>query len=691
MFFNIFCKDSTTSCKRNLSRGFDYTIALVGNPNVGKSTLFNAMTGMHQHTGNWPGKTVTSSVGYTSHCGNTYRMIDLPGTYSLVPHSAEEEVTSDFLSSNEADIIVAVCDATCLERNLILLLQIMKKISDTSNIILCVNLLDEANRKNISIDLNKLSTLLGIPVVGTVAKEKKSIKELMDTIANSIASENKLNSEFTCKNENGYDDANSSHDYTDGQKFGNFYDNDPFYNNIDNTNDMLLYSHSSNECEHLDNIRLAEFLAANTVYYTKSCKSDYCLDQKIDRFLTSRAFGYPSMFLLLLLIFWITISFANYPSAILSDLLFGFQDSISKFLLFIKVPIWLHDMLVLGLYRVVAWVVSVMLPPMAIFFPLFTLLEDLGYLPRIAYNLDKCFHKCNACGKQALTMCMGFGCNAVGVTGCRIIDSPRERLIAILTNSFVPCNGRFPTLIALISIFFIGSTYSKSSFEGLHSALLSALYLTSIIILGTVMTFFSSKLLSLTVLKGLPSSFVLELPPYRRPKIAQVIVRSILDRTVFVLARAVIFAAPAGIIIWIMANMYLGDNSILEISTDFLDPFAKQFGMDGVILMAFILGIPANEIVLPIIMMSYLAEGYILEYQNLNELYSLLIQNGWTWITALCTMLFSLMHWPCGTTLITIYKETGSIKWVSIAFLLPTAFGLATCFLVYQISTLFFM
>ena len=341
----------------------------------------------------------------------------------------------------------------------------------------------------------------------------------------------------------------------------------------------------------------------------------------------------------------------------------------------IGAPVWLRSMLVEGVYRVLAWVVSVMLPPMAIFFPLFTLLEDLGYLPRVAFNLDKYFKKAHACGKQALTMCMGFGCNAAGIVGCRIIDSPRERLIAMITNSFVPCNGRFPTMIAIITMFFIGTA-------GMGGSILSTLILTGVIVLGIVMTFFVSRLLSGTILKGIPSSFTLELPPYRRPQIGKVIVRSIFDRTLFVLGRAVVVAAPAGLIIWILANVQYGDASLLAHCAAFLDPFAQLLGLDGVILLAFILGFQANEIVVPIIIMTYMATGSLTDMSDLTQLHTLLVDNGWTWLTAVCTMLFSLMHWPCSTTCMTIAKETKSFKWTAVSFAVPTVVGMLVCFLV---------
>jgi ferrous iron transport protein B len=388
------------------------------------------------------------------------------------------------------------------------------------------------------------------------------------------------------------------------------------------------------------------------------------------------------MIVLLGVIFWITITGANYPSSLLADGLFWVEDQLTALFVSIEAPAWLHGLLVTGMYRTLAWVVSVMLPPMAIFFPLFTLLEDLGYLPRVAFNLDNFFKKACAHGKQALTMCMGFGCNAAGVVGCRIIDSPRERLIAIITNNFVPCNGRFPTLIAIITMFFAGML------AGPAQTIISTLILTGVIVLGVVMTLLISRILSKTVLKGLPSSFTLELPPYRKPQVGRIIVRSLLDRTLFVLGRAVAVAAPAGLIIWGMANIHVGGLSLLSHCAGFLDPFARLIGMDGYILMAFILGFPANEIVIPLIIMSYMATGSMMEFDSLSQLRELLVTNGWTWLTAMCVMLFSLMHWPCSTTCLTIKKETQSWKWTLISFLVPTVTGILVCFIVASFARL---
>lgn len=603
-------------------------IALAGNPNVGKSTVFNHLTGMRQHTGNWPGKTVEVARGSFTYHGTDYTLVDLPGTYSLTARSAEEEVARDFLLEGGADAAVVVCDATCLERNLNLVLQTLEL---TERVVVCVNLMDEAEKKGLTVDTEELSELLGVPVVGTAAGRGRGMTELTAAMARAAAGEG-------CAPPGRFSEANTVE----------------------------------------KKVRLAESLAAAV---TRRKRENYAArDRRLDRLFTSRATGIPVMLLLLTGILWLTIEGANVPSALLSEFLFGLQDRLTALFTALNVPDWLHGALVLGVYRVLAWVVSVMLPPMAIFFPLFTLLEDFGYLPRVAFVLDHAFQKAHACGKQALTMCMGFGCNACGVTGCRIIDSPRERLIAALTNNFVPCNGRFPTLIAIISMFFVVG--------GKGSGLGSALLLMGVILLGVGCTFGASKLLSATVLKGVPSSFALELPPYRAPRVGQVIVRSVLDRTLFVLGRAVAVAAPAGLVIWLFANVTVGGQSVLAWCTGFLDPFARLFGLDGVILMAFILGWPANEIVVPIMLMAYLSGGTLVEMNDLAALRALLEANGWTGATAVCTLLFTLLHWPCSTTCLTIRKETGSWKWTAVAVLLPTAAGLGACFIVATLARL---
>lgn len=442
---------------------------------------------------------------------------------------------------------------------------------------------------------------------------------------------------------------------------------------------------SSNNIVIRDNIVRDIYTAAEEItnkVVTKKNQRKINFDKRIDDLITSRILGYPIMILLLGVVFWVTITGANYPSGMLASFFFWLEDKITNLFMYVGAPEWLHGILVLGMYRTSAWVVSVMLPPMAIFFPIFTLLEDLGYLPRVAFNLDRLFKMAGAHGKQSLTMSMGFGCNAAGVIACRIIDSPRERLIAAITNNFVPCNGRFPTLIALSTIFVGGLVASQ------YSTLAASFFVTFLVILGITITLIVSWVLSKTMLKGIPSSFTLELPPYRKPKIGRILYTSLIDRTIFVLGRAVVVAAPAGLVIWILANIMIGDMSILNHLAAFLDPLARAIGLDGFILMAFIIGMPANEIVVPIIIMSYMSKGAMLELESLSEMKELFVANGWTFITALNVMLFSLLHFPCGTTLWTIRKETGSTKWTIFSALMPTAIAIAVCFIVAQGASL---
>ncbi len=685
-------------------------IALAGNPNVGKSTVFNELTGMRQHTGNWPGKTVTNAQGNCTYRGESYIMVDIPGTYSLMAHSAEEEVARDFICFGNPDATVVVCDATCLERNLNLVLQ---TIEITGKVVVCVNLMDEAKRKKISLDLQELSRRLGVPVVPAAARSGKGLDELMQAVSHLLKREQKAKT-IQIRYATPIEEAIAMLEPTIREKTGQkinarwlslkLLDYDKallqslnHYLGFELLSDeqvqqkrkealAYLQAHGISQEALLDQIVASSVLTAEKVcrgivrYDTDLYQER---DRKIDRILTNKWTGIPIMIALLAVIFWITMTGANYPSQLLSDGLFWVEDRLADAFAWMGSPNWLCDMLVHGVYRTLAWVVSVMLPPMAIFFPLFTLLEDLGYLPRVAFNLDKYFKKCNACGKQALTMCMGFGCNAAGIVGCRIIDSPRERLIAMITNNFVPCNGRFPTLIAIITMFFVGSLM------GPLQSLTSTLLLTGVILLGVLMTFFVSKLLSKTVLKGIPSSFTLELPPYRRPQIGKVLVRSLLDRTLFVLGRAACVAAPAGLVLWLLANISVGDMTLLAHCCAFLDPFAQLLGMDGVILLAFILGFPANEIVVPIMIMAYMASGTLIDMSDLTALKQLLVDHGWTWITAVSTMLFSLMHWPCSTTCLTIKKETQSLKWTAVSVLVPTLMGMTVCFLFTTVARLF--
>lgn len=673
------------------------TVALAGNPNVGKSTIFNGLTGMHQHTGNWPGVTVASARGTFTIENRSYLLVDLPGTYSLTAHSQEEEIARNYLGSGEADLIMLVCDGTCIERGLHLLKQILSlnqvKESGTP-VILCVNLCDEADKKGIVIDLELLQDVLQLPVIRCCARCADSLKYIRHVLSE------------TC-----------------GQRL-------------------------SYDCLDFNPKALAQAI----VRYTRT---DYRKREEwMDRLVTGPFTGKVLMFTMLLGVFWLTLSGANIPSGALWDLLFELEGHLAAAMTAIGAPAWLISMLVYGVYRVLAWVISVMLPPMAIFFPLFTLLEDLGYLPRVAFNMDHAFHRCRACGKQCLTMAMGFGCNAAGVTGCRIIDSPRERLIAILTNAFVPCNGRLPLLFTMITLLFMrtassneltvgeaGAAWSPqaaaqtpamttflsaqtpvtSSFLPVQTpvtssflpaqtpamtSFLSALLLTCFILLGIGATLAVSWLLSHTLLKGIPSAFTLELPPYRRPQISKVIVRSIFDRTLFVLGRAAAVAAPAGLIIWLLANiLYVGPEhgwlalspafaenaaaapvlsaapSLLTCITGFFEPLGHLMGLDGVILAAFLLGFPANEIVLPIILMAYTQSGVLTEMSDPSALLKLLTAHGWSGLTAICMMIFCLFHWPCSTTVLTIHKETGSWRWTGVAVALPTLLGTGLCIL----------
>ena len=688
----------------------DKIIALGGNPNVGKSTVFNKLTGLNQHTGNWPGKTVTNAFGAYNYKNCNFILVDLPGTYSLMANSVEEEVARDFICFAEPHATVIVIDATCLERNLNLVLQTLEI---TSKVILCVNLMDEAKRKNINIDLEKLSEELGIPVVGTSATKSIGLSSLMDEIYKLCCNEVELtpiNIKYTKEIEEAISMVEekvktmiprklnprwTSIKLLEGDmKLLNSIDKylgfdlskeNTIINEVKRARDFLkttgIDSDSFRDITVSTLVNISERISKKVVTINNKDYDDF--DRKIDNYLTSKKFGFPIMAFLLMVIFWITISGANIPSEILAKGFTILEDSLSLFFQWINAPSWLHDVLVLGIFRTLAWVVSVMLPPMAIFFPLFTLLEDLGYLPRVAFNLDNFFKKSYACGKQALTMCMGFGCNAAGIIGCRIIDSPRERLIAVITNNFVPCNGRFPILIAVTSMFFAG--FLKGSFQ----PVILTLIVTTVIVLGIFMTLLISKILSKTILRGLPSSFTLELPPYRKPQVGRIIIRSIFDRTLFVLGRAVVVAIPAGLIIWIMANVYIRDSNILTFTANLLNPLAKLIGLDGYILLAFILGFPANEIVIPILLMSYMATGSLTELNSLAELKDFLVANGWTWVTAISVMLFSLMHWPCATTCLTIRKETQSLKWTIVSFLTPTLAGFAVCFLVVNLIRFF--
>lgn len=681
----------------------DKKIVLAGNPNVGKSTIFNTLTHSKQHTGNWAGKTVDNKVGVMSYLKRNYYIYDLPGTYSLLPHSEEERIARDFLLFEEYDFIVVVCDASNLLRNLNLVLQ-LKEID--KELILCLNLMDEAKKKNIEIDILKLEKVLGIKVVDVCAHEKKSIDKLKNILINYISiKDSNDNSNNNSNNIIVYpkvieDSINLISSYLDKYNISlnsrwlalNIIRDDKII--IDRVNeilglDILL---ELEEVLNLVKIKLLEediIISdvddvivgvindkASEVYNdVVRVKKEYSKDCFLDKIFTSKIFGIPIMLLFLAIVFLLTIKISNYPSSWLFSLFSYLEGILLECLLNLNVPSVLIDLLINGIYKVTTWVISVMLPPMMIFFPLFTLLEDFGYLPRMAFNLDGMFRKCSSCGKQSLTMAMGFGCNCVGITGTRIIDSKRERLIAILTNSFIPCNGKFPTIIAIITMFFVGL---GNSFRDLF---LSTFILLLVVLFGIFMTFLVSKVLSMTILSGYPSSFILELPSYRRPRIVKTFVTSIFDRTLFVLFRAIVVAIPSGFLIWLLANIDINGISILNHLVSFFEPFGSIFGLDGEIIIAFILGFPANEIIMPILLMCYLNTGMLVEYNSLIELKSLLIDNGWTILTAISVIILFVLHYPCSTACLTIKKETDSWLYVFLSMIIPTFLGLLFCFL----------
>lgn len=698
-----------------------YTVALAGNPNVGKSTIFNSLTGMHQHTGNWTGKTVANATGKATIKNKEFTFVDIPGTYSIMSNSEEEEIARDYICFGNPDATVVVVDSTCLERNLNLIFQIMEI---TDNIIVCVNLLDEAEKKKIKINLKKLEELLGVPVVGTIARDKNTLENLKNTIykvcegkiipcANEVRYENdieeninKLVETFDKMDLHIAEKRNIETDtllkeknisekmyrwisikLIDGEEkiLKSIQENLKLDFEEQEINQAVIEARKRLKEKDITSKNFKDKIVADIMKKAEETSKEVCTfenknykerDLKIDKILTSKTFGIPIMILFLGIIFWITIVGANYPSEFLFNVFNWFQVKLINFANYIQVPGWISDMLINGVYKTLTWIIAVMLPPMAIFFPLFTILEDLGYLPRIAFNMDGFFKKACCSGKQMITMCMGFGCNSCGVTGCRIIDSPRERLIAILTNNFVPCNGRFPFLITIATIFIAGAFAGGNSFL---ASILSTLAVIIVIIFGIFLTLIISKILSKTILKGMPSSMVLELPPYRKPQFGKILVRSIFDRTLFVLGRAISVAAPAGLVIWIMANVGINGESLLSIIANFLNPFAKLMGLDGYILTAFILGIPANEIVLPIILMCYLKGGALINIEDIIQIGQILIQNGWNMLTAMNVMLFTILHFPCATTLLTIKKETGSWKWTAISFAIPTVCGIVLC------------
>jgi len=695
---------------------FDYVVALAGNPNTGKSTVFNAITGLRQHTGNWPGKTVARAEGGFALDGRRFKLVDLPGTYSLLSTTVDEEIARNFILFARPDVTVVVVDATRLERNLNLALQVL---GITERAVICLNLVDEAERHGLAIDARRLARDLGVPVVPTVARSRQGIDELLATIAGVATGAIACKPHHVPHAKEATRAVNTLTRELEATLPGlsnagwvalRLLDGDPRIEEALRTGELVELSGgtaAAGAAPVLDHARALRWevgpgfqdsLAENL--YTEAARiadrattvdgkaRRFDLDRWIDDIVTSKWLGFPVMIGVLTVVLWITIVGANAPSGLLASLLI---DHVHPLLHqagdWLRFPDWLSGLLFDGIYLSTAWVVAVMLPPMAIFFPLFTLLEDFGYLARVSFNLDGLFKRAGAHGKQALTMSMGFGCNAAGVVATRIIDSPRERLIAIITNNFALCNGRWPTQI-LIATIFLGCLVPA------HLAgLVSATAVVGVALLGVAMTFLVSWFLSRTMLKGQPSAFSLELPPYRPPRFWRTLYTSIIDRTLIVLWRAVVFAAPAGAAIWLIGNVHVGGESLAALISGALDPVGLVIGLNGVILLAYIVALPANEIVIPTLLMLTIMLGHLTGGAGAGVMLDLgpadvkgvLVAGGWTTLTAVNLMLFSLLHNPCSTTIYTIWKETRSKKWTVVSTLLPLALGFAVCFVVAQV------
>lgn len=561
-------------------------ILLCGNPNVGKSSIYNKLTSSHEHTGNWTGKTV--DIAKSKIINTNYNLIDLPGIYSLSSLSEEEIIAKDILINTNYKKIIYVMDSSNIEGNMNLLLQILEI---NKNVILCLNMIDEIEKKGIKIDVDLLSDILGIDIVCTSVNKNIGFDKLISLIDNSRIS-----------------------------NFNYLYN----YNNENRIN------------------KLSDEICKRVVKRNKRKKVSY-----FDKLLTNKISSIILMLMMLFVIFFITLVVANYPSSLLS-------------IIFNKIELFLNikSSLLLCIYRVVTFIISVMFPPLVIFFFLFSCLEESGLLPRIAFNLDIICNKCNCHGKQVLSICSGFGCNACAVVGTRIIDSKRDRLLAILTNSFIPCNGRFPFLITIISMF-MSDNY-----------LIASTYLIIFITFSIILSFIVTYILSKTILKGYPGFFVLELPDYRRINIKKVFINSFIYKSLSILKKTIIVSIFAGLIIWLLNNIFINDISLYVRFIHFIDPFSRLLGLDGVILSSFILGLPANEIVMPLIMMGYMNSNNIIDISDVNVIKNILLVNGWSIKTSICSILFCLIHFPCGTTLLTIKSEVG-FKWMIYSIIIP--------------------
>lgn len=629
-------------------------IILVGNPNVGKSSLFNAFTSLNEHTGNWTGKTVEQAMGSFEYGEVKYTLVDLPGTYSLFYESEEEKVTRDYIVKGKYDATILVADASSLERSMELLLEVLDV---TKEVILVLNLWDEVKKRKLSIDVEKLQEIFQIPVIPFSVKEGLGFARLKDCMRSVCPSSYQVKHSLKIAS---YLQHRMKKNYLNAFLSLEELAYHPLYSSFISKMDIIASYH-----------REAEDICSKVIDRREEKES------RID-FILNCLFANPFsavfvLFLFLFIILFLTISFSNLPS----DMLFQFFSFLEKplysFLSFL--PSSLVDFLVLGGYRTLYFVISVMMPPMMIFFPLFSLLEEIGFLPRIAFQLDKPFCKCGSSGKQCLTMCMGLGCNAVGVTGARIMETKKMKVLSILTNSLMPCNGRFPMILTMISLFLV-----KKS--GLQGNVLSAVILTLVLCFALIISLLATKFLNHFILKGEEPIFIFELPHFRIPKITKTIILSWKEKAFHILKRAMVVAFPAGLVFYLFTHVYIGDSSLFQASIHFLNPVGHFLGIDGAIILAFLFGFPANEIVLPILFLAYSGGNVLEEIASLEELRMMLIQHGWSLVTVLCFLALSICHFPCATTMLTIKKETQSFFYTLIAFVLPSLIGIVLCFII---------